>query len=173
MTPERTLHGHADPPAGDEAARGPERRPVVLVVDDEPMIRKIAARIIEAAGYDVTVAVDGVDMQRQCQRAAIERWPEAPFDAIVSDVDMPRCDGIAALAALRACGIETPVILVSGRFDDDLRARGLALGAAAVLAKPFEVEVLEAVLATACARRVSAVAVMAYEPDVGHARPGP
>jgi CheY-like chemotaxis protein len=127
-------------------------RRAVLVADDDPLVRRMTARLLHNAGFAVTMAQDGVDLLAQHQRAALERWPHEPFDVILSDVDMPRCDGFGALRNLRDRSIYTPVVFMTGRCDAATRARALELGAVDVLAKPFDPATLRAVMNAACAR---------------------
>lgn len=129
-----------------------EARRAVLVADDAPSSRNLLAQLLLADGYDVTVARDGVDLQLQVRRASLARWPHDGFDAIVSSVEMPLCDGFEALEGLRAKMIFTPVILVSARCDAALRRRALALGATEVFPRPFDAAALQAAVRAACGR---------------------
>jgi CheY-like chemotaxis protein len=110
-----------------EAARRTARR--LLVVDDSVTTRELERSILEAAGYQVDTAVDGVD--------ALARLAERAYDLVVADVDMPRLDGLALTARLRAiphlAGL--PVIIVSARGSDDDRQRGIEAGASAYIVK--------------------------------------
>ncbi len=106
--------------------RGPKR---VLVVDDSITVRELERQLLEAHGYRVDVAVDGVDGWNTL------RGEE--YDLVISDVDMPRMDGIQFVtrikqdATLRA----TPVVIVSYKDREVDRMRGLDAGANAYLTK--------------------------------------
>lgn len=118
-----------------EAAPTVRRR--VLVVDDSITTRTLEASVIEAAGYDVIVAVDGADALRLLQ--------EKGADLVVSDVEMPRMDGIQLCESIRALSRfrETPVILVTALEKPEHKARGLEAGADAYLGKStFDQEAL-------------------------------
>jgi two-component system chemotaxis sensor kinase CheA len=110
--------------------RGPARRaPVVLVVDDSLTTRTLERGILEAHGYEVLVAVDGVE---GLNRARAERP-----DVVVTDVQMPRLDGFGLVEALkRDPGTRAiPVVIVSSLDRREDRAKGLALGADAYVVK--------------------------------------
>jgi len=108
--------------------------PAILVVDDDAPIRRMLDRTLRAAGYDVTLAVDGGDAL-----AAVER--SVP-DLLVLDVAMPGLDGIAVCRRVRSRGLATPVLLLTARDAIDDRVRGLDAGADDYLVKPFATEEL-------------------------------
>lgn len=107
----------------------PTVRRRVLVVDDSITTRTLESSVIEAAGYDVMTAVDGADALRILQ--------ERGADLVVSDVEMPRMDGIQLCESIRALARfrELPVILVTALETPEHRARGLEAGADAYLGK--------------------------------------
>jgi two-component system chemotaxis sensor kinase CheA len=107
----------------------------VLVVDDSITTRTLEASVLEAAGYDVLTAVDGSDGWRVLQ--------ERGADLVVSDVEMPRMDGLQLTQAMRSSPRfrETPIILITALESDEHRSRGLEAGADAYLGKSsFEQE---------------------------------
>lgn len=101
----------------------------ILVVDDSATTRTLVRSILEVGGYAVQVAVDGAD--------ALARIQRDPPEAIVSDVEMPRMDGFALCAAVRATATlrKLPFILVTSLSSAEDRARGLAAGADAYIVK--------------------------------------
>ena len=112
--------------AGERAAV--RRR--VLVVDDSVTTRQLERTILEAAGYEVVVTHDG--------EAAWEiLCSHARFDAVVSDVEMPRLDGVQLLARGRATArlARLPVLLVTALSQPADRQRALDLGASAYVVK--------------------------------------
>jgi len=114
-------------PVPDQAAQGVRRR--ILVADDSVTTRTLEKSILEAAGYDVSVAADGA--------AAWQALQERGTDLLVSDVEMPRMDGFALTAAVRASKRfhELPVVLVTARETEQDKARGIEVGADAYLIK--------------------------------------
>jgi len=101
----------------------------VLVVDDSITTRTMEKNLLEAAGYRVRVAVDG-----------LEAWTilkSEPIDVVVSDVDMPRMDGFELTARIRADQrlAELPVILVTALESREDKERGVQVGANAYVVK--------------------------------------
>jgi len=113
----------------------------VLVVDDAPDIRMLAeVALATVGGFDVTL-VDGGE-------AALQAVASSPaFDVILLDVMMPRLDGPATLARLRADGCDTPCIFFTARVrPDDVQAY-LDAGAIGTIEKPFDPMTLAASVA--------------------------
>jgi two-component system chemotaxis sensor kinase CheA len=116
--------------AGEAADQAPVRtRKRVLVVDDSVTTRTLEKSILEAAGYEVTVAADGA--------AAWQVLQEHGADLLVSDIDMPRMDGFTLTETVRGSKRfhDLPVVLVTARATEEDRARGIAVGADAYLGK--------------------------------------
>lgn len=118
------LFGPAADPGAVVAAR-------VLIADDNADMREYLARILTGVGYHV----DTVDDGRRALDAAREHVP----DLVVSDVMMPRLDGLALVAALRADSrtASVPVLLLSARAGQEASIEGLRAGADDYLVKPF------------------------------------
>ena len=120
----------------------PHPRPVVLAVDDDPVVRAAACGMLARLGYEPLLARDGpeavylLDALRGEVRAA------------VLDVRMPAMDGPATLAALRRLRPDLPCLFLTG-FADHPPADLLALGAAGVLGKPVTPAQLGGALAAA------------------------
>ncbi|WP_460887518.1 response regulator transcription factor [Promicromonospora xylanilytica] len=122
-------------------------RPQILVVDDEPGVRKALDRGLRAEGMDVTVAADGPTALRLARTGS--------FDAILLDIMIPGLSGYRVLEELRSAGVSTPVLLVSAKDGEVDQADGLDLGADGYVVKPFSFVVLLAQL-RAILRRASA-----------------
>lgn len=118
----------------------------VLVVDDDPMMRRVCARVLGNEGWDVVV-VDGgkAAIASVCDQAT-------PFDCVVSDVHMPEVDGFALIAAIRRHDDELPVLLMTGDPSLDGAVRAIDTGAVSYLSKPFDQETLAAGVARAARR---------------------
>ncbi|NEA51495.1 SpoIIE family protein phosphatase [Streptomyces sp. SID10815] len=121
-------------PAGETGAAhvpGPAARARVLVVDDNADMREYLARLLTGAGYEVDAVADG-------QEALDVLRTDAP-DLVVSDVMMPRVDGLQLVAALRADArtAALPVLLLSARAGQEASIEGLRAGADDYLVKPF------------------------------------
>jgi two-component system, chemotaxis family, sensor histidine kinase and response regulator WspE len=101
----------------------------VLVVDDSLTVRELERKLLAGRGYDVTIAVDGMDGWNAVRS---ER-----FDLVITDIDMPRLDGIELVTLIRRDTQlrETPVMIVSYKDRAEDRQRGLDAGADYYLAK--------------------------------------
>lgn len=117
------------PAAAQRRAEDEEKVPVILVVDDSMTTRTLEKSILEAHGFRVRVAVDGLD--------ALIQVRAEPVDLVVSDVEMPRIDGFALLRELKHDRklAHIPVILVTSLKRQEDIERGLDLGAAAYIVK--------------------------------------
>lgn len=113
------------------AAGGPEpsRRKRVLVIDDSLTVRELQRKMLGNHGYDVEVAVDGMDGWNAVR--------SGPFDLVVTDIDMPRMDGIELVSLIRkdAHLKNTPIMIVSYKDREEDRSRGLDAGADYYLTK--------------------------------------
>jgi DNA-binding response OmpR family regulator len=107
----------------------------VLVVDDEPRIRKFLELRLKTSGYKVLTASNGFE--------ALEQVEAQEPDLVVLDVVMPKKDGFETLKELRAFS-SVPVIILSAKETDTDKIKGLELGADDYLAKPFSPEELAA-----------------------------
>jgi two-component system chemotaxis sensor kinase CheA len=117
-------------PAVVQAIPGPIARRTILVVDDSITTRTLEKSILEANGYHVLVAVDGVE-GLEVLRAG------AAVDMVLADIEMPRMDGFALLEAMRkdSALAAIPVIVMTSRAAAADIRRGLDLGANAYIAK--------------------------------------
>lgn len=109
--------------------------PIVLIVEDNPDVRAYLRRHL-AQSYRVEEALDGAD--------GLTKAKELAPDLVVSDVMMPRMDGFALTAAIKADETisHTPVILLTARAEDEDRIEGLETGADDYISKPFNMEEL-------------------------------
>ncbi len=107
----------------------PPARPLVLVVDDDPHVLEMLAVALRHFGLDVEAAPGGEEAER-LSRAR-------PADVVLCDVVMPGMDGPATLLALRALDPALPFVFMSGLWGRYAKEELLALGAAAVVEKPF------------------------------------
>ena len=115
----------------------------ILVVDDEESVLRAIGRVLTVAGYEVSQAGDGM--------RAVDLVEVMAFDAILSDIDMPKMNGIQFLQAVRRRDSEVPVILMTGAPDMGTAVQAVALGALQYLIKPIKTEELQKALARAVA----------------------
>jgi two-component system response regulator MprA len=118
----------------------------ILVVDDEPAVRRALERALRLDSYEVELAADG--------REALDRLAEQPPDAVILDVMMPGIDGLEVCRRIRAAGDRTPILMLTARDAIDDRVKGLDVGADDYLVKPFALRELQARL-RALLRRVA------------------
>ncbi len=120
--------------------------PRVLVVDDEPAVRRALERALALERYDVELAADG--------EQALDALASDPADAVILDVAMPRLDGLEVCRRMRRAGDRTPVLMLTARDAIEDRVNGLDAGADDYLVKPFALRELQARL-RALLRRAS------------------
>jgi len=108
----------------------------IVLVDDEPNIRETVAFILEAEGFDVDTAVDGVD--------GLEKVRAIKPKLVLLDVMMPRMDGYEVCQTIRAdadlAGVFILILTAKGQKSDELKA--LEVGADLYMSKPFDDEVV-------------------------------
>ena len=115
--------------ASAAAARAGKNTRRILVVDDSITVRELERQLLESRGYAVDVAVDGVDGWNAVR--------EGQYDLVISDVDMPRMDGITLVRSIKqdARLKAIPVVIVSYKDREEDRMRGLDAGANGYLTK--------------------------------------
>ncbi len=108
----------------------------VLVVDDEPAVRRALERALRLDSYEVALAADGEE--------ALDALARAPADAVILDIAMPRLDGLEVCRRMRRAGDHTPILMLTARDAIDDRVQGLDVGADDYLVKPFALRELQA-----------------------------
>jgi len=107
----------------------------ILIVDDAATVRMYHRNILEAAGYAVEEAVNGIE--------ALEKTLQQPFDLYVVDINMPKLDGYGFLRELRSHDIfQAPAIMVSTEEESNDHLQAFAAGANDYLIKPVKPEQL-------------------------------
>ncbi len=115
--------------------------PHVLIVDDEPNIRRVLAAMLAREGYEVTTAADG--------EQALAVLHKTPVHVVVTDLVMPRLGGMQLLARVSADFPDIPVIVITAHGTVDSAVQALKAGAFDYVTKPFEQEELKKVIAKA------------------------
>jgi CheY-like chemotaxis protein len=108
---------------------------LILVVDDDPGVRRALEHVLVKGGHQVVLAADGGQ--------GLRIWRERGADLVLLDIHMPDTDGIEVLVQLRGVAPRLPVIVMSGgdqTRDLDLLGDAQLLGASAVLRKPFTLD---------------------------------
>jgi DNA-binding response OmpR family regulator len=117
-------------------ARSSIARVRILIVEDEPAIAGFICRGLEAGGYEVRSASDGIEGERLAL--------EGGFDLVILDRMLPGRDGLEVLEGIRRAQPGLPVILLTARTQVEDRVEGLDRGATDYVTKPFSFEELEA-----------------------------
>jgi excisionase family DNA binding protein len=132
------LEGHRAPRedangkiAGPATATGPDRRPRVLVVDDEASIRDLLTKTLMLADYDVESAPDG--------RAALGRLRSGGFDLLITDLKMPGVDGMMLVREAKRLLPSLPVIIITAHSTEASAIEAIDLGVHGYLTKPFRI----------------------------------
>jgi DNA-binding response OmpR family regulator len=101
----------------------------IVIVEDEPAIRRGVCDALRLTGYDVTEAADGA--------AGLKEASSGGIDLVLLDLLLPRMDGLTVLAELRRVCPTRPVIILTARGGEEDRVRGLKMGADDYVVKPF------------------------------------
>ncbi len=104
-------------------------KPRILVVDDELNMQKTLSGILRQQGYDIKVCGDG--------KEAVEVLDTEQFNLIITDIKMPRMDGMTMLSAVRKNNNEIPVIIITGHATVDTAIDAVKLGAYDYIRKPY------------------------------------
>jgi len=113
----------------------------ILVVDDDSQLRQLLVDTLQTIGYESVGVHDGIE--------ALEQFRERPFDLVISDISMPRMDGLALAGELRRTYPEVAILLITGvaTKDTERKAKQEKL-CDGYLAKPFRIDRIEAMIET-------------------------
>ena len=107
----------------------PDERDIVLIVDDDEDVRKMLFKVVKSNGIEADTAASG--------EQALTLITEKCYDLILLDVNMGGMDGFEVVETIRKRGLQTPIIIVSGRKEDYDTLYGLDIGADDYITKPF------------------------------------
>ncbi|MCB1940260.1 MAG: sigma-54-dependent Fis family transcriptional regulator, partial [Rhodocyclaceae bacterium] len=126
-----------------------EPKPRVLVVDDEPNLRKVLGAMLQQAGHEVVTEADG-----ESALARVKSSPRGTFDAVISDLRMPPgMDGMELLRKLQEEDQGLPVIILTAHGSVDAAVEAVKSGAHDFLEKPFDRDQIATILGKAIATR--------------------
>jgi two-component system, NtrC family, response regulator PilR len=117
----------------------------ILFVDDEPSLREVLGIMLTRAGYAVTSAADGEE--------AIEHLQKEIFDLVITDLRMPRVDGMEVLKAVKSASPETVVLVITAFATADSAVEAMKHGAYDYLTKPFQVDEVQLIIRNALEKR--------------------
>ncbi len=126
----------------------------LLLIEDNPAMQTTLQRSFERLGMQVVVCGDG--------RRALDRWRASVPDVVLLDLSLPGVDGLDILSAARAEQLETPVLILTARGTVGDRILGLNTGADDYLAKPFDLDELEARIRALARRRLPVTATAEF-----------
>lgn len=104
----------------------------ILAIDDSRTIRQLVSQTLGDAGFSVTTAVDGAD--------GVSTFQSTRFDAVITDINMPRLDGFGVIAAIRGGGAnrKVPILVLTTESSPEFKDKARNLGATGWIVKPFE-----------------------------------
>jgi len=117
-----------------ESTHREKKQASILFVDDDSLMRKIVAEILQDAGYRVEIAVDGID--------ALIPLGRGKFDLIILDINLPQMDGFQLIEKMKKESIDTPVIFLNEKESEEEEIKGLELGAVEYIKKPISRDIL-------------------------------
>ena len=117
----------------------------ILVVDDEQSLREVLSIMLKRAGYSVTSATDGEE--------AIEFIHKEIFDLVITDLRMPKIDGMEVLKAVKSASPETVVLIITAFATADSAVEAMKQGAYDYLTKPFQVDEVQLIIRNALEKR--------------------
>jgi EAL domain-containing protein (putative c-di-GMP-specific phosphodiesterase class I) len=112
----------------------PQDGPRALIVDDDDALLRVHARVLANHGYRVEMAHNGADAARAVEATS--------FDVILSDIDMPKMNGIQLLERVRAYDLDVPIVLITGNPSIETAIKAVERGALRYLVKPIELQAL-------------------------------
>ena len=117
----------------------------ILVVDDEQGLRDVLSIMLKRAGYAVTTATDGEE--------AIELLNKEIYDLVITDLKMPKVDGMEVLRAVKSTSPETVVLIITAFASADSAVEAMKQGAYDYLTKPFQVDEVQLIIRNALEKR--------------------
>jgi len=122
----------------------------VLVVDDEKGIRFLLSEVLLHSGFDVGLAKDGQE--------SLEKMENTHFDLVITDINVPRLDGVSMLKSMRQTGREEKIIIMTGNPSDQRLTDKDLPQVVTRLYKPFDMDkFLDVVIAATANRKVQAI----------------
>jgi two-component system cell cycle response regulator CpdR len=124
---------------GMATALGTTRMPSILIAEDEPSLREFLIRGLGIVGYRVASAADG--------SAALEALATSTFDLLITDIVMPKLDGIALALKASKDYPNMKILMMTGYAHERMRAHNLDCLSHDIIAKPFALDQIQAIVA--------------------------
>ncbi len=132
--------GRQDRKGSRMATMAKQRGPSILIVEDEPSLREFLIRGLGIAGYRVSSAADG--------SAALEALEQESYDLLITDIVMPKLDGIALALKAAKDWPDMKILMMTGYAHERMRAHNLGLLSHDIIAKPFTLDQIQTIVAT-------------------------
>lgn len=113
----------------------------IMVIDDQPGIRRLLAEVLQEDGYNVTIAANGYE--------ALQKVKEIMPQLILMDMKMPGMDGLETFRELKKIGKAQRVIMMTAYGELELVKEAMSLGAYKYITKPFDINVIKTIVAEA------------------------
>ena len=123
------------------------QKPAVVIVDDQPGIRRLLAEVLTEDGHRVVVAANGYE--------ALQSARETPLAMALIDMKMPGLDGLATLRELRRSGGRGPGVMMTAYGEGGAMQEAMELGAARYITKPFDINAVKEMVASLVAGRAA------------------
>jgi two-component system response regulator PilR (NtrC family) len=117
----------------------------ILIVDDEPSMRDLLSILLSRAGYQVTTVADGEE--------AIAHIGKEIFDLVITDLKMPKVEGLDVLKAVKKSNPETVVLVVTAFASTETAVEAMKCGAYDYITKPFQIDEVQLIIRNALERR--------------------
>ena len=128
-----------------QAMTAPAASPYCLIVDDEPRLRQVMAHLMRGDGFQCIEAANGIE--------ALEQLAKYPFVLALSDLRMPKMDGLELLREIRVRYPDVAVVMITAVADVETAVSCLAVGASDYVIKPYQLEDVRARVAQALDKR--------------------
>jgi CheY-like chemotaxis protein len=125
-----------------EVGETAKRRARVLIAEDDYAFRDLLLFAFESDGYETVAVSDGYAMLEQIGASLLPGSPVKPFDLVVSDIRMPRWNGLPTIEKLSRSPMVPPLVVITAFGSEEVHRRAEEAGAVTVLDKPFDVQEL-------------------------------
>ena len=142
LTPEEI---HRTSTSGDGEESVSKQDTLILVVDDEEIMRAFLQEVLSDEGYKVDLAVSGRD--------AVEKMGQKQYDIIITDIVMPELDGLGVVSAAKDLPYDVDVVVMTGYASMETAVESMKLGATDYITKPFNIDQIRIIVSNAIKER--------------------
>ena len=131
--------------SGDGEESASKQDTLILVVDDEEIMRAFLQEVLSDEGYKVDLAVSGRD--------AVEKMGQRQYDIIITDIVMPELDGLGVVSAAKDLPYDVDVVVMTGYASMETAVESMKLGATDYITKPFNIDQIRIIVSNAIKER--------------------